>query len=155
MIDNLIEQLDNMIQKAALDGALTQDAVRHFHELVEANGTLTEELRDTEKERIRLVTECEKLREDLKVTRGLVKMAMEAEVAMIERELKMTTLELTAKHEAKRVEDHKEMVKLIFRNTTVRKEVMTPLRGSEGVDQYGTQMAGGYASKDIIEEEDL
>lgn len=152
MIDNLIEQLDNMIQKAALDGALTQDAVRHFHELVEANGTLTEELRDTEKERIRLVTECEKLREDLKVTRGLVKMAMEAEVAMIERELKMTTLELTAKHEAKRVEDHKEMVKLIFRNTTVRKEVITPIRGSAGVDQYNSPLPSGYAQRDAVEE---
>jgi len=154
-MSELTEQLDTMIQKAALDGALTKDAVKQFHELVEMGESLAEISLSQSREITDLKKRLTVANSKLDVANGLVKLAGEAELKMIEREAKITTLELTAKHEAVRVADHKEMFLTVFRNSVLRREVMTPIPGSSGVDQYNNPMPGGFVSKDTIEEEEV
>jgi len=65
----------------------------------------------------------------------------------VERETKNLKLELNAEHEAKRVVDHKEMFKVVFRNSVLRRGVVTPIHVSE---------SGMHGSTDLntVEEEE-
>ena len=139
-------ELDRLIQKAALDGALTEDAVAQFHAVLLENGALKESLEGKERFEIERNRTMEKLETDLRIAQGLNEVAAKAEVAMIEREQNITTLELNAKHEAKRVEDHKEMFDKVFRNLEVRRNVfVAPVPG--GVDQYGNRGASEFPTE--------
>lgn len=152
---NHIEDITKIIQRAGIDGTLTNEAVKQYNSLLTEKDELKIENERQNKILLNKNEELSKLKAAFNEAEDECKGWRDRLSELQEREKFITTLELLAKYEATRVLDHQEMFKLIFRNTTVRKEVMTPLRGSEGVDQYGTQMAGGYASKDIIEEEDL
>ncbi len=149
---DLTDQLDKIIRKAALDGALTEDAVAQFHSLVTQCESQAEELRSLNKLNNELIDKRDKLTIELTQSKTLNEIAVKAELEMIERELKMTTLELTATHEKQRVQDHINMFTTVFRNSVLRKEVMTPLEATR-MDQ-GMQGQGGYASKDTVEEEE-
>jgi hypothetical protein len=149
---DLTDQLDKIIQKAALDGALTADAVDQFHSLVKQCDSQAEELRKLNKVNTDLIDARDKLKVELNLAQTLNKVAAEAEIAMIERECNITTLELTAAHEKQRVQDHINMFTTVFRNSVLRKEVMTPLEATR-MDQ-GMSGQGGYASKDTVEEEE-
>ena len=151
-MSELTEQLDKIIQQAALDGALTQKAVDQFHSIITHNAALETKvtaLEETVEDRGKKISTLEL---DLGMAKTLNKVAAEAEIVMIEREQKMTTLELTANFQEQRVNDHKKMVELIFRNSVIRKGVMTPTHPS-APDQYGTRQEG-YPQQDTVEEEE-
>ncbi len=149
---DLTEQLDKIIQKAALDGALTKEAVDQFHSLVKQCDAQAEELRSLNKLNIELIDKRDKLVIDLDMAKTLNKVAAEAEIAMIEREKFITKLELTAEFEKQRVTDHINMFTTVFRNSVLRREVMTPIEATR-MDQ-GMSGQSGYASKDTVEEEE-
>ena len=149
---DLTDQLDKLIRKAALDGALTEDAVAQFHSLVKQCESQAEELRKLNKLNTELIDKREKLTLDLDIAKTLNKVAAEAEIAMIEREKFITKLELNAEHQKQRVADHINMFTTVFRNSVLRKEVMTPVHPS-APDQYGTRQEG-FPAKDTVEEEE-
>ena len=151
-MSELTIELDKLIQKAALDGALTQKAVDMFHTMLKENEELRESLEERDRfERERNIT-MGKLETDLRIAQGLNKVAAEMEASLINREQKITVLEMQAKYELTRVEDHKEMFTTVFRNSVLRKEVMTPVDGLKA-DQYGTSHSP-YVQKDSVEEEE-
>ncbi len=152
-MDKYMQEIEKAVQTAAIDGTLTKEAVDMFHGILEEN----EELKDVVEKKDRFEQErnktVERLERDLSMAHALNKVAAEAEMAMVEREQKMTTLELTAKHMEERVTDHKEMFTTVFRNSVLRKEVMTPVSAGS-VDQYGTRQGDVYPAKDTVKEEE-
>ena len=148
----LTDQLDKIIQKAALDGALTEDAVAQFHSLVKQCDAQAEELRSLNKLNNELKERRDKLTTELHLSQTLNKVAAEAEIAMMEREKFITKLELTAELESKRVQDHKEMFTTVFRNSVLRKEVLTPVEATR-MDQ-GMSGQPGYVEHGTVEEEE-
>ena len=151
-MSELTEQLDKIIQQAALDGALTQKAVDQFHTVLTENTAL-----ETKVASLEVVVEDRRkkisvLEIDIALSKSLVEVAAKAEVEMIEREKNITTLELTAQHHEQRVVDHQFMFTTVFRNSVLRKEVMTPLAPA-AMDQ-GMRGDQGYAQKDTVEEEE-
>ncbi len=151
-MSELTEQLDKMIQKAALDGALTNKAVDQFHSLVKQNEAMEEKAIKLEQSLMDAEKQITKLDADNSELRSLQGHMAQRENEVSEREKKMTTLELTVEFQEHRVNDHKKMVELIFRNSVLRREVMTPTHPS-APDQYGTRQEG-YPSKDTVEEEE-
>ena len=148
----LTDQLDKIIRKAALDGALTEDAVAQFHSLVKQCDAQAEELRSLNKLNAELKEKRDKLTTELHLSQTLNKVAAEAEIAMMEREKFITKLELTAEFEGQRVRDHINMFTTVFRNSVLRKGVMTPL-APPSMDQ-GMSGQQGYAQQDTVEEEE-
>jgi hypothetical protein len=145
----LTDKLETVIQQAALDGALTKDAVAQFHSLVKERDALKDANVEWEEADEKNKKEVRKLVSELEISKALNKVAMEAEMLMIEREQKMTTLELTAAHQSKRVEDHVKMVELIFRNSIIRREVMTP--ASQHTEATGASHST-FSNKDVVDE---
>ncbi len=149
---DLTDQLDKIIQKAALDGALTKDAVDQFHAIITQNTALETKVASLEvvvEERRKKISGLEI---DVALSKSLVELAAKAEVEMIEREKFITKLELTATHEKQRVADHINMFQTVFRNSVIRKGVMTPLAPA-AMDQ-GMTGQQGYAQQDTVEEEE-
>ena len=151
-MSELTEQLDKIIQQAALDGTLTQKAVDQFHSIIVQNTALETEVASLETVLDERAKKIDRLEIDLGMAKTLNKVAAEAEIEMIEREKNITTLELTAEHEKQRVKDHINMFTTVFRNSVLRKEVMTPLEANR-LDQ-GMQGQTGYAQKDTVESEE-
>jgi len=151
-MSELTIELDRLIQKAAIDGALTQKAVDMFHTVLTENEDLKKQL-ETDVDKIKAdALMIDQLKTDLRIAQGLNKVAAEMEASLINREKEMTRLELLAEYSAIRVTDHKEMFTTVFRNSVLRKEVMTPLPGLKA-DQYGTSHSP-YAQKDSVEEKE-
>lgn len=152
-MSELTEQLDKIIQQAALDGALTQKAVDQFHSIFTQNTALEVKvaaLEETLEDRGKVIKNLETRNTELSALQGGMAQR-ENEVA--ERETKCTELELRAEYQLVRVNDHKEMFTTVFRNSVLRKEVMTaPVPGAP--DQYGNRAASEFASKDTVEEEE-
>lgn len=149
---DLTDQLDRLIQKAALDGALTKDAVDQFHALVTQCDSQADELRKTNKINTDLIDSRDKIRIELDIAKKLNQLAAEAEVALIEREKFITTLTLNAEHQKQRVADHISMFQTVFRNSVLRKEVLTPVEAAR-MDQ-GMSGQGGYVEHGTVEEEE-
>lgn len=149
---DLTDQLDKLIRKAALDGALTESAVDQFHSLVKQCDSQAEELRSLNKLNTELKDKRDKLTGELTVSKTLNEVAVKAELEMMERERNITTLELTAAHESQRVKDHINMFQTVFRNSVLRREVMTPIAPTN-MDQ-GMQGQSGYAERNTVEEEE-
>ena len=149
MADHL-DEINKIIQKAALDGVLTTGAVTQFHQVLEENKVLKEQAIDLDRKFRDASEKNTKLTSQLSQADHQLKVASERESNLLEREKKITELELTAKYQGQRVDDHKSMVSLIFRNSVLRKEVMTPVEGmAPGNGMSGTS---GYANKDQVTE---
>ncbi len=150
---DLTDSLEVLIQKAALDGALTADAVAQFHSLVTERDALKTDLEDLTKVHANVVVNRDALNEKMQAA---VKCAEEwagREQDLMDRENKCTELEIRKECADLRVLDHKEMFTTVFRNSVLRKEVMTPV-GAGPIDQYGTKQSDVYPSKDTVEEEE-
>lgn len=145
-MSELTTELDRLIQKAALDGALTEDAVAQFHDILAENEGFKTQL-ETDVDKIKAdALMIDSLKTDLRIAQGLNKVAAEMEASLINREQKMTVLEMQAKYELTRVEDHKEMVKLIFRNLEVRRNVF-PVSPAQHINDQGITAAGGFVEE--------
>lgn len=153
-MDKYIQEIQNAIEKAAIDGALTKDAVAQFHSLVEHNDALQSQAIDFDKKFRRQDGEIKELTTELAMSQGLNKIAAEMEAAIINREQKMTELELTAKNERQRVEDHQNMFGLVFRNAVLRNTILgqelVAIPGTpDSVDQYGTRQYNTGREPDV------
>jgi hypothetical protein len=153
-MDKYILEIQNAIEKAAIDGTLTKDAIGQFNSLIEHNEALQSQALDFDKKFYRQDGEIKELTTNLSIAQGLNKVAAEMEAAIINREQKMTELELTAKHEAKRVEDHQNMFGLVFRNAVIRSSVLgqelVAIPGTpDTVDQYGVRQYGSGREPDV------
>lgn len=150
MSEELNKELTKLISKAAIDGTLSESAVKQFTDVLKDNVSLKAMLETSEKHRekgeqtLRLV---QQERDDARKVRDVL---LAKEKDMNERIAQDEVLQVTVKYEQKRVNDHKEMVGLIFRNSLLRSQVMTP--GHPGhVDQYGTVQNQGFDSKHDLE----
>lgn len=146
-MDKYIQEIQNAIERAAIDGALTKDAVQQFNSLIEHNEALQDQAIDFDKKFRRQDGEIKELTTNLSMSQGLNKIAAEMEASLIERERSITKLEMTAANETKRVEDHKDMFDKVFRNLEVRRSVFIASPGSAGADQYGTALPAGYVEE--------
>jgi predicted nuclease with TOPRIM domain len=151
-MSDLTDNLEKLIQKAALDGALTEGAVDQFHSLVKERDALKDD-NDTLNVRNKDLDErVTKLDARASAAEKCAEEWAGREQDLMDREGKCTELEIRKECAETRVEDHKSMVGLIFRNAVMKKGVMTPLPGLKA-DQYGTSHAP-FAQKDDVEEEE-
>ncbi len=152
-MSDLTTELDKLIQKAALDGALTPQAVDQFHALVQQRDAQAIELRELQKVNTEIIEKRDELSRKVKIMLDDAN-ELSTRAAAIEedendhrdRKVKLECAEL-------RVKDHKEMFTTVFRNSVLRKEVMTPVSAGP-VDQYGTKQGDVYPSRDTVEEEE-
>jgi len=151
-MSELTEQLDKIIQQAALDGALTQKAVDQFHAVLTQNTALEKETSQLVKANDQLKIDCSVYEGQRDVARNECEGWAGREQDLLTREAEITKLEMVAEYELQRVKDHQQMFTTVFRNSVIRKEVMTPTHPS-APDQYGTRQEG-YPNKDTVEEEE-
>ena len=150
-MSELTENLDKLIQKAALDGALTPDAVAQFHALVIQGDAQAEELRELQKVNTEIIEKRDEYSRKLKImlddanelsTRAAAIDASEQEHR--DREVRLECAEL-------RVQDHREMFKVVFRNAIIRREVMT---SNESHTDVNGASHNSFSMKDNVEEEE-
>jgi len=152
-MSDLTDNLELLIQKAALDGALTQDAVAQFHTLVKERDALKTDLVELKEVHKNVVINRDALKEKVDAA---VKCAEEwagREQDLMDREGTCTKLEVEKACAELRVQDHKDMFVTVFRNSVLRKGVMTPVTPGP-VDQYGTKQPDAFPSHDTVEEEE-
>ena len=147
----LAQELEKQIQKAALDGALTEDAVAKFHSIVTERDALKDKTNELDRKIFEKNKEYEELNSHCLNQGNELAGYVGREHELKEREKKITELELTAKYQEQRAKDHVHMVELIFRNSVLKKGVMTP--GSSSFDQYGTRHQD-YPDQSTVEEEE-
>ncbi len=138
----LTEKLEKVIQQAALDGALTEDAVAQFHSLVKERNALKDanvEWEETDKK-------SKKAHEALNTSLSQVNTQLSdyqtRERELVERETKVTRLEIERECADIRVKDHINMVELVFRNLEVRRNVF-PVSPAAHISESGIHGMGG------------
>lgn len=148
-MDKYIQEIQNAIEKAAIDGALTKDAIGQFNGLIEDAEELTKEYDKLAKASERQASEIQELTSKLSMSQGLNKIAAEMEAGLIEREKSITKLEAEAKHQGERVKDHKEMFSIVFRNSIVRRQALG--QNENYVESTGASRSN-YPVKEDLEE---
>ena len=149
----VLDNIERALQQAAIDGALSKEAVAVFHATVKENESLkadrdnlTSRMNKTEAELLEVVSQRDRWKE-------VTEKWEQREKELLERETEITKLELRAHYHQKRVEDHQKMVALIFRNPVTRSQVMTP--GHPGwVDAGGMTQYGEASQKHDLESEE-
>lgn len=147
----LTDQLDKIIQKAALDGALTNEAVSQFHALVKERDALKEANVEWERNDKVTTKERDELRKRVSELDTCVQDWAGREQDLLDREGKCTELEIRKECADERVKDHQEMFRIVFRNAVIRKEVMT--RSDNHVESNGASH-NSYENKETLEEEE-
>jgi predicted RNase H-like nuclease (RuvC/YqgF family) len=147
-----IGEIETILKKAAIDGTLTEEAINVFHATLKEN----EALKDTNRQLKDDNTKLDERQSDYSQRYQEAVKSNDAwaqrESDLKDREKECLRLELEAKFNEKRVEDHKNMFTTVFRNSVLRKEVMTPVH--PGVpDQYGTRQ-DAWPQRDTVEEEE-
>jgi hypothetical protein len=137
MNEELLSTIDKAIQKAALDGTLTDKAIQEFHGIIAANKDLTEENKTKTSQIKSLQDQLNNERSEHGIVKAKLQEYINRETDLCEREDKMLELQLTAEYERERVNDHKEMFSLVFRNIETRRNVFTAVPGQD---------AGQYSS---------
>ena len=137
MNQELLDTINKAIQKAALDGALTEKAVEEFNGLIKANKELVEETKVKTSQIKSLQDQLNDERSEHGIVKAKLQEYIDRETDLCEREDKMLELQLTAEYERERVNDHKEMFRLVFRNIETRRNVFTAVPGQD---------AGQYSS---------
>jgi len=146
-------KMNEVLKDVVQDAALTTEMLENIRQLIADNETM-------EKLNKSLNDDNNKLSMDLKsatdrarvlVTQNYV--FMDREEQLQKRELKADLIDMYAEHQKQRVEDHKEMVALIFRNTRHMESVS---RNDSGViphhiDQYNNSL-GGYVDRQQVSE---
>ena len=152
-MSDVAQQLEKIILKAGIDGALTEDAVAQFNALVKERDALKTSLAHEEKVRKEEADKAMRYHEQLAAANEMLSNWATREEELKDRESKVTELEIRKECSDLRVADHQEMFRIVFRNAIVRKEVMTPIDAAEP-NQYNSCPSGGYAQKDEVEEEE-
>ena len=150
---DLTNELEVIIQKAALDGALTQDAVAQFHALVTERDALKKDNCRLDDLNTELNEKVNHFSQRVTAAETCAQEWAGREQDLMDREGTCTKLEVEKECAELRVKDHQKMVELIFRNSVIRKSVMTPVTPGP-IDQYGTKQPDAYPSKDDVAEEE-
>jgi hypothetical protein len=148
-MSDLTDTLEKVIQQAALDGALTADAVSQFHSLVVERNALKDANEEWEETDKKSKQECEELSRNLAKTTGKLGDYQTRERELQEREREADKLQVEKECADLRVLDHKEMFSLVFRNSIIRKEVMTP--ASQHTEATGASHST-FSNKDTVDE---
>ena len=150
---DIANELEKIIQKAAIDGALTEDAVSQFHAIVTERNALRTELKEA-KEKFDVCDEERRVQANLAHNREQQLDAWATrEADLKDREEVCTRKEVESEFNEKRVQDHKEMFATVFKGLYMRKQVVTP--GHAGhVDQYGNVQNQGWSEKHDVEEQE-
>lgn len=130
----VMKAIDTAIQKAALDGALTQDAIEQFQGILTENG----ELRALRTSNAKQITE---LKEELEETKKRLLTADNElmgwngrEQDLLTREQECMEKEVRAECATQRVADHQRMMEVIFKPAGIRKELWSSI---PGFDEHG------------------
>ena len=141
------QDIKKLLQKAAIDGTLTQEAVKFVDEVIEKSKTLESTLTKTTQDLSDKIKERDELTKIISQLSKQLQLYKDREVELLKREKAMTTLELTAKHESQRVNDPAIMFDKVFRNIETRRNVFTPVAATPQVaDQYGAVSQYGSAA---------
>jgi hypothetical protein len=135
----LAEKLEKVILRAGIDGALTEDAVAQFHALVKQRDALDVDNKRLDDKNTELEERVSSLAAQYNDRQSQLQGWSTREQELKDRESKCTELELRKECADLRVTDHQRMVELVFRNTVLKKQVVTP--GSGTIDQYGTKQS--------------
>lgn len=138
----ILEDLEKIILKAGIEGALTEDAVAQFHSLVKERDALKDGLENESRMRAEEAEKATRYHSDLSGANQKLDEWATREKELKDREDCCLRLEIEKGCADKRVEDHIGMVKLVLRNDVVRKtsfgQELTHQPGSpEMKDQYG------------------
>lgn len=123
MKPELLQEIEKQIDKAAIDGTLSKEAAKLFHETIEANEKLHEKLAKETATVIQYRDQIDELRKDSMGLRDAILGWEDRERLLIERETKMTELEMKAANEAQRVQDHKDMFSIVFKPASFRESI--------------------------------
>lgn len=130
----MIDELERIIKKAAIDGTLNESAAKQMQDTIEENRTLKAKLEIMESEATALRDRKSEQERELKKLNGEANAVADREETVAKREEKMTELELRAEHQSERVRDHQSMFERVFRNTEIRRNVFTPVPGLPASD---------------------
>lgn len=151
-MSELTDQLDKMIQKAALDGALTEDAVAQFHSLVTQCDAQAEELRSLAKIHGEVMAARDKYKQRLDIMLKDANEISTRAAAVEEQENEHRDRKVQLECANLRVTDHQEMFRVVFRNAVIKRDVVTA--GSASFDQYNNK-TDNFPDKTPIEEEQV
>lgn len=153
MTDAITDRLNAIIQDASLEGTLSKRAIDQFQTLLEENTELKEKNESQRKQLSSLRDDLGVLNNRSEVMRNELESYQARESELVDRERQQEVLEMSVKYEQKRVDDHKNMVALVFRNTVLKSNVVLP--GRDGfVDQYGTTQYGESSATQPVETEE-
>lgn len=141
---NLMEEIDRSIKQAALAGTLTEDAIEYFNSLVkvaETKHTENERLLEQKDQVSKALDEVRKERDQLL---NQVNYWIDRDTQLTAREKRITELEMTAKCESQRVLDHQNMMAVIFKPGTLRREMFGSI---PGFDDNGYSCGSGATSE--------
>ncbi len=150
-MSELTDTLDKVIQKAALDGALTHEAVAQFHTLVKERDALKDANEEWERNDKVMTKERDELRKRVTALDECCQDWAGKEQDLMDRENKCTELEVRKECAEDRVKDHQEMFRVVFRNAIVRKEVMS--RNDSHTESTGASHSS-YETKETLEEKE-
>ena len=147
----LTDKLEKLIQQAALDGALTEDAVSQFHSLVVERNALKDANVEWEESDKQAKKEIEKLVERCSNMQKQILLHTEREAELEEREKKITEMEVREECTMLRIADHQEMFRVVFRNAVIKRDVLSPQY--DFTDSNGSSRSS-YPQKGEVEEEE-
>lgn len=127
-----LELINKVIQKAGIDGALTDDAISYFNKVI----LNVKELKVEVAAHLKEIDELKELNKTYAVKNSEIEKELRAfnnrEDELEEREKTMLKLELVADYEAERVRDHKEMFGVVFKNLGIRRTIYTSAQEPDG-----------------------
>ena len=150
-MSDVAKELEKIILKAGIDGALTEDAVAQFHALVTERNALRSELDDVKKQNARLDQRIVEVNEKYSEAVQSNDAWATRDKELKDREDKVTRLEVEKECAEQRVADHKHMFETVFKGVHMRRQVVTP--GSSTVDQYGTKTSDYPDTTDVVDQE--
>jgi hypothetical protein len=126
---DVLEQVSVALQKAAIDGTLTKDAIDHFNGIVQDNEQLLAENRKFRADLIKMEDTLKIVQQERDTARADRDMLAQFHEGVKEREKKITELELGAAHQAQRVVDHQQMMAVIFKPGELRRDSWKSIPG--------------------------
>ena len=133
-MSDFLKQIEAVLNNETVKSSLTAGALQHVSGMVADNKRLTEENEKLRADSTNQKAELTGLKGRLDTAIGELAEYRKRETELLEREKKITTLELTAEHQKQRVNDHVAMFGQVFRNVEVRRNTMgyVPVKTTSG-----------------------
>lgn len=118
-MSELLEQFQDLLNNDAVKSSLTASALRQIDDIIDEASELKEKYAALQDKYDTKVKHQERTALELVNANDELDAFRNRHEELLDREKKITELELTAKHQTKRVDDHKAMVELVFRNVDI------------------------------------